>query len=99
VDQIVEAERMVFNLEADGKRLAGGEVLLNGGSRKCAAKSGVDLRTLGSGGFFALGFQFLRGAEAAVGFAFSQQALRVLGIDGQALGLAVGAAVAFAGQA
>lgn len=51
------------------------------------------------GGQFALGFKLLRGAEAAIGLAFGEELLRVGGIDGQALGLAVGAVSALVGLA
>ncbi len=49
------------------------------------------------GGLGALGFEFFRGAEAAIGFALGQQPRGVLCVDGEALGLTIGAVVALVG--
>ena len=53
---------------------------------------------MGSDGLGSLGFEVLWGAEAAVGLSFRKQALSVLGVDCQALGLAIGTVRAFIGQ-
>lgn len=95
----MEAEGVVSNTEADGIWLAGGQILVDGFLVQGAAAAGVDLSAMLAGGEFSLGFEVLRGAEAAVGFAFRKEALGVLGVDGEALGLAVGAVGAFFGLA
>jgi hypothetical protein len=46
-----------------------------------------------------LGLEFIRSAETAVGLAFREQPFGVLGVDGQALGLAIGSEVAGFGLA
>ena len=94
-DQIVEAEWMVFDSEANSVGLALGQVLGDSVVRKRAAAAGVDLRKIGGGGLGALGFEFLGGAEAAIGFAVSEQALGMLRVDGETLGLAIGPEGAF----
>ncbi len=93
-DQIVEAQRLRADLEPDGEGPARGQVFLDLLRRQSPAAAGVDLRTVLGGGQFALGFQLLRGAEAAVGLALGQQALGVLSVDLQPFGLAIGAEIA-----
>src|ERR1700678_500874 len=98
-DDVVKAEGVVFNAEANGVGLAVGEILVHGARRERAAAAGVDMRLVLGHGQEALGLQFIRSAETAVGLAFREQPFGVLGVDGQAFGLAIGAEVAGFGLA
>jgi hypothetical protein len=90
---------MVFDLEADGVREAGGEILADFRLRERTAAAGVDLREMLVDGGLTLGFEVFLSTKAAVGFSFEQEPLGVFGIDRKALGLTVRAVVAFVGQA
>ena len=59
----------------------------------------IDLLAMLGCGLLALGFQFFRRAETAVGLAFGEQLLGVRAIDVEALGLAIGAVRAAARSA
>jgi hypothetical protein len=98
-DQVVEAEGVVFDLEANDVGKAGGEIPVDFSLGESAAVAGINLREMLVGGSLALGFEILLGTEATVGFAIEEEPLGVFGIDFEALGLAVGAVFTFIGQA
>jgi len=96
-NNVVEAERVVFDSQANREMLAGGEVLFDLTGREIAAAARVDLRAMFRGGLGTLRLELLRSAEAAVRLAFGQQALGMLGVDRQPLRLTIRPMVAGVG--
>jgi hypothetical protein len=85
---------MVFDAQANRKWLAGGDIPLDGRRVELEAAAGVDRCPMLRDRQQALNLKFIRSAEAAVGLAFRQQALGVLGVNLQPLGLAIGPVLA-----
>ena len=84
------ADMTIFDAQANGEGQSGCEVLVDFIGGQVAAAAGVYLRAMLGGGLAALGLQLFWRAEAAICLAFVQQALRVLGVNVQPLGLAIG---------
>ena len=85
----MKANRVLGNPEPDGGRLSCRAALFRFSRIEGAALAGVKLRLLLGDGALAVGFQLLFRAEAQVSFVGAQQALGMLTINGQAIGLPI----------
>src|SRR5581483_10882428 len=81
--------------QAHRERLATARARRGVGITDVAAATGVDLLLVRGGCFAALLVELFRAAETAIGFAFREEAIGVLAIDAEALGLTVGRVRAF----
>ncbi len=89
VHDVVEANRMFGNAQANRRSLAAGSSPLRLGGVQHAALSGINGRLLILELLFAVALQLLLRAEAEISFALAYQALGVLAIDRQPVALPI----------
>src|SRR5215469_3261609 len=82
---------MFGDTQADGTSLSVRATALGLGGIDASAFTGIDRLAMFGGGAFAFELQLFLGAEAQVRLALIDQAVRVLAIDFEAVGLAIGA--------
>src|SRR5947209_3314735 len=93
VNDVMEANGMLWNAQADGARFGGSSPALRFGGVDGAAFAGVNRLTVLGSGAVAFFLQVFLGTEAEIRFVFIEQSLGVCAIDLETVGLPVRAVV------